>query len=491
MGYHSDNIPIYVASIVLALALGLLRVAYRVLRTPTSQVPGPWYSRWTSLVLDFHFLCGTKGYYIHDLHVKYGPIVRIAPNDIDVTDLEAVKTIYNHKNPFQKSQFYRRLATTGQQSLFTTTNAEFHRRHRRLLAGPMSESSLKSTIPRVDAHVKLAIEKIGEEMRTRGAADMFKWWLFMATDIIGTLTFGDSFHMLDLSHKNEYSINLEQVARIGAIRGTFPSVVDNSRFIPLPIFDGALQHDMDMRRYAVESLERYRHLVDTSPDSVQQTLFTNVFKAEGDEKMPFNEIRDEAQSYITAGSNITAISLTYLTYAVCRNPDIKAKLVKELQTLPPDFTEAQLRDLPFLNHVIDEAMRLYSAAPCTLPRTVPPGGVELAGYWLDQGTDVSAQAYSLHRDPLIFPNPDEFVPSRWESPTKAMKDSYMPFGRGPRVCLGLHLAHIELRLSTARFFLAFPEARVSSLEGMSDDDMYPKIYVLLIPAGGRCLIQEA
>lgn len=57
------------------------------------------------------------------------------------------------------------------------------------------------------------------------------------------------------------------------------------------------------------------------------------------------------------------------------------------------------------------------------------------------------------------------------------------------VCLGQFLARIELRLAVARFFLAFPNAKVSSREGMSDKDMDPRVYVLLIPAGARCLIE--
>lgn len=129
-----------------------------------------------------------------------GPVVRIGPNEVDITDLEAVKVIYGIKTPLQKSRFYRRLAIPGQQSLFTTVNAAFHRRHRRLLAGPMSESSLKSMIPDIDHLVKFAVQRIGEEISSRGAADLFKWFHFMTTDIIGELTFGSSFHMLDLGH---------------------------------------------------------------------------------------------------------------------------------------------------------------------------------------------------------------------------------------------------------------------------------------------------
>lgn len=58
------------------------------------------------------------------------------------------------------------------------------------------------------------------------------------------------------------------------------------------------------------------------------------------------------------------------------------------------------------------------------------------------------------------------------------------------VCLGMHLAEMELRMATARFFLTFPHAQVSNLEGMSDQDMVPKIYFLLSPSGGKCLVKS-
>ena len=66
-----------------------------------------------------------------------------------------------------------------------------------MLGGPLSESSLKVWTERVHEQVSLTIDRMEEEMKTRGAADIVKWWFFMATDIIGELTFGDSFHMLE------------------------------------------------------------------------------------------------------------------------------------------------------------------------------------------------------------------------------------------------------------------------------------------------------
>lgn len=170
----------------------------------------------------------------------------------------------------------------------------------------------------------------------------------------------------------------------------------------------------------------------TDPSRVKQTLFTKVFASKENDILTFDEVRSDAQAYIVAGSDTVGNTMTYLVYCVCRHPQVKARLVKELESLPQGFIESDLRNLPYMNNVIDETLRLYSAAPSGLPRAVPAGGAELCGYRLDADTTVCVQAYSMHRDPLIYINPETFDPSRWETPTKAMKDSFMPFGAGSR-----------------------------------------------------------
>ena len=81
--------------------------------------------------------------------------------------------------------------------MFTTTDFKFHAARRRLLASPISDSSLSYLVPQISNRVEYTIERIAEEIDNRGAADIFKWWLFMATDIIGELSFGESFRMLE------------------------------------------------------------------------------------------------------------------------------------------------------------------------------------------------------------------------------------------------------------------------------------------------------
>ena len=162
-----------------------------------------------------------------------------------------------------------------------------------------------------------------------------------------------------------------------------------------------------MAGYAAESINRYKRHVEVHGDDVKPTLFTKLInKGEKEDGLTEAEIRLEAGGYIVAGSDTSAITLTYLVWAVCKNPAIRDKLVAEVATLPEDFGDEHVRALPYTRQVIDETLRLYPAVPGALPRTVPPEGAQLAGSFLPGGVTVSTQVFSLHRDPTIFSEPD-------------------------------------------------------------------------------------
>ncbi|KAJ6440463.1 S-(hydroxymethyl)glutathione dehydrogenase [Purpureocillium lavendulum] len=419
-----------------------------------------------------------------------GPIVRIAPTEVDVCDVNALKTIYTVRETFLKPVWYQHFTTFGKENVFNTNNVEFHRRHRRLLSGPISESSLREYKDLVDSRCALTLQRMKEDMRSKGAADLFKWWMFFATDVIGEMTFGESFQTLEHGQKTDYVRMLGETGALGVVRSTFPLLTSIASRVPLPFFSKAVAYSRNLTRYAGESLGRHKKLVEATPELARQTLFTNLLKAKEDDMLTFEELRNEAEVYIIGGSDTTMITLTYLVWLVCRHPAVQSALVKELELLPDGFDEQHLKDSPYLNQVISETLRLYPAAPSGLPRLVPPGGADLCGYPLPAGVTVCSQAYSMHRDADIFPDPEAFDPSRWASPTRAMKEAFMAFGKGARVCIGIHLAHLELRLATARFFLAFPDVTVAAVDGMSDEDMEQVIHFLLAPKGRRCLVHS-
>jgi cytochrome P450 len=100
------------------------------------------------------------------------------------------------QNGFLKTSWYKAVSIDSD-NVFNTSDPGIHRRQRRLLSSPISESSLKVMIPAVDTKVKLTLQQIDKEMQERGAADVLKWASFMSTDVIAELTFGESFEMLE------------------------------------------------------------------------------------------------------------------------------------------------------------------------------------------------------------------------------------------------------------------------------------------------------
>ncbi|KAL4913920.1 cytochrome P450 [Aspergillus aurantiobrunneus] len=464
-----------------------------------ASVPGPKISKWTGIVLKYHWLIGNRMKYVHALHHRYGPIVRVSPDEVDVTDIAAVKNIHRIGTSFIKSYtFYRTLTLPDIENLFNTSDVQFHSARRRLFSSPASDVELHKSEALIDARVKLAIEKMRAEMQTEaGAVDIFQWWIFMTTDIIGELCFGDSFHMLEYGKNNQYARDLTAVASLESVKVAFPRLVGLAGAIPFPVpyIQQAAHAGARFGQYAVESVQRYKQLLSSSASSAEpmkQTLFTRLFQIhsnkDDENSLPDKAIIDEAITFIVAGSDTTANTLTYLVWTLCQpqNTTLRTQLLSELASLPSSFNDSHLSPLPYLSYVINETLRLYSGVPSALPRVSNQNTI-LAGHHIPAGTTVTTQAYSLHRDPSIYKDPEIFNPSRWENPTREMKDAFMPFGGGARTCLGIHLAKIELRLATARFFRAFPNPKVD--ESMKVEDMDQLAWFLLAPKGKKCLIR--
>jgi cytochrome P450 len=131
----------------------------------------------------------------------------------------------------------------------------------------------------------------------------------------------------------------------------------------------------------------------------------------------------------------------FTSYELARHPGIQAKLHQELTTAFPDPNQLldieTLEKLPVLDGVVREGLRLHGAIPSYLERITPESGLKICGYSIPQGTIVGMQAYTSHRDPTVFPEPEVFVPERWFEHSAAMNVNFLPFSAGPRACVGL------------------------------------------------------
>lgn len=182
-------------------------------------------------------------------------------------------------------------------------------------------------------------------------------------------------------------------------------------------------------------------------------LVSRLLSAKGDDgaTMSDTQVRDEAVTMVVAGHETTALVLTFSAMLLSDHPEKAAKLREELDTLfkGRSPTLDDLSVLVFTKAVVLEAMRLYP--PAYVIGRQAEKTIELGGYRIDPGDQLLVPQYVLHRDTRWFENPNDFEPERWLDGLEARlpEHTYMPFGGGPRICIGQHFAMMEAILCLA------------------------------------------
>jgi cytochrome P450 len=144
-------------------------------------------------------------YYIHDLHEKYGPFVRVSPDEISVSDIDAFGQIHRISSGFLKSKWYNDLVPFERLTIFLMVDPKAHSERRRLLARAFSKTYLRTHWEStVRSMVDRAVERMGEDAQKNGTVDVLKWFTFMATDISSHLMFGDSLRMIERGEVRSY-----------------------------------------------------------------------------------------------------------------------------------------------------------------------------------------------------------------------------------------------------------------------------------------------
>ncbi len=167
--------------------------------------------------------------------------------------------------------------------------------------------------------------------------------------------------------------------------------------------------------------------------------------------MTAQEVRDQVVTIFMAGHETTAVALTWTWYLLSQHPAAEARLQAELQAVlggrPPKHED--LAKLPYTRMVIEEAMRLYPPAH-TLSRTAM-GADEVLDKHIPKGATILIVPWLLHRNPKLWEHPERFDPERFtpERTTRRHRFAYIPFGAGPRICIGAAFAMAEAMLILA------------------------------------------
>ncbi|KAJ4409225.1 hypothetical protein N0V82_009498 [Gnomoniopsis sp. IMI 355080] len=410
---------------------------------------------------------------------KYGPVLRIAPDEVTFANEEAWDDIFLTRSDGQ--QFLKDSTWWGGQpgqppSILSAIDPEDHGRIRKLLAPAFTPRALRFQEPVIAKYVDLLTQRLRDVTRPNDDAkdpeaevDVTTWFHFTTFEIFGDIGFGESFECLQTSKYHPWIAllfnSVKAASFVAAVR--FYPVLQYllMKCIPQSLINMQRKHYFQI----VDKVDRRLNWELERPDIMSHV----IDERKDDRGLPIETIYTTFMVLTTAGSETTASVLSGTVNYLVANPDKLEELTREIrQTFQNDndITLEALRDLRYLTAVLNEGLRLCPPVPWMLPRRVPVGGCVVGGVFLPGGTRVSIQAYTLNRSSRYFYKPTEFVPERWLPDTTAnpaspffqdRRQAIQPFSVGPRNCMGQYLAWAEMRLVLAKLVWNFELASVS------------------------------
>lgn len=461
---------------------------------PLKDIPGPYlgsFSNW------WYFRAVRDGLRERSqlpLHKKYGPVVRIAPNDLSIADPDAIDVIYGPKRIFPKTEFYDGFNPhiSKRSDSFCETDEGKHAARRRIQAPFYTQAAVLDYEPCVDRVIELFRSRMREFVASQDTVDMATWFRKYTFDVIGEMFYGKEggfgflrdnidyngwMHMLDVMVAPAASMSylpkmfrtpylLSQMVHAKAREGlrSLLKVVEQAK---------AAANDRLQERATgsgikrLDILSKLLDLVEEKGEKIDWTIA---------------DVQTEIWAIIWAGSDTTAFALTAIFYYLLKNPRSLAKLLEEIDTafatgalsFPVRFNEAI--KLPYLHACVREGMRIHPSVGTMFPRYVPDGGVTISGRFIPAGSRVGINPNVVHFDKEVFGEDSEmFVPERWlrdgERRAAFMERHTLSFGYGPRVCIGKHVSS-----TTAEFGI---RPQILTLSQISTTEMYKLLPTIL------------
>lgn len=376
-----------------------LKAIYNIYFHPLSHIPGP--RLWTASRLPFisALIRGSISHDVRKFHQKYGNVVRIAPDEVTFSSPSAWDDILNRadKKVFLKDHIWWKEVPGLPGQILSAIDPERHARMRKLIMPGFTTGALREQEPILQLYTNLLVERLTEraEEIPQGCAelDIGPWMNFTTFDIFGDLGFGESFECLEQSKYHPW------VALIfNSVRAT--SWIAATRFYP--VLEQLIQKLMppsakkmthDHFRQIAEKVDRRLNWELQRPD-----LMSQVIKQDYEKKgMTRAELNSNFMMLTTVGSETSATTLTGAFNYLVRNPEKLEIAVGEVRDKfkgRHDMTLDALRDMPYLNATLHEALRLCPPVPWILPRRVSEGGAEVCGIWLPGNVRVSFIASS-------------------------------------------------------------------------------------------------
>ncbi|KAM3507767.1 hypothetical protein MY10362_001569 [Beauveria mimosiformis] len=445
----------------LAALLLITVVLYRLTLHPLARVPGPVLAATTGAYEAYFQLIKDGGgrYWVEidRLHDIYGPIVRISPWEVHIKDSNW-NDVYKLSSKAAKPYWYYK--SLGKTTSTTTTELDHLHRMRRQAVQPwFSSQNVTQSLPKIQE----TIEKLHDRLNSSVAQviNLSDAYRSLSLDVATAFVFRKPFGALDHPDFNkDFNEAIKSYSRMG---------IFNRHLFGLPLWllqslPVSITNKISSRagQAFVATVNRFaRHAFDNPvvpeedpQDAVQTILAANLPK----QQKTFDRVFGECRGFILAGTETTATVLTSITYHALANPEILSRLRTEIRSALEAKGTAleyqEIRALPYLTGVINEALRTSTSVSARLVRYSDVADFQYQQFFLPRGTYISISLNDVHMDAAIFPEPEKFNPDRWlnQADYKRLVKHLQPWGRGSRICLGLELASADLYLTVSRLF---------------------------------------
>ncbi|GJP93046.1 cytochrome P450 [Aspergillus niger] len=417
-------------------------VTYNLFIHPLKEFPGPRMLAASRIPVTYASLKGIQTQWLHNLHLNYGPVLRVAPNELSFIDPQAWKDIYSSsptepQSMRRGSDFFRYLEDDDNRPSILAANEIDHPRIRRAYVPAFSRRALARQESILAKYGDALVERLsGIEGQITNIRNMFHYTLF---DIVGHLQFGEELGVLRTGAHKSWVHSQHRLLRAA----TLLSALAEFSWINL-LFRSTIPWMSKWLRKAYfkpsnDLIDRRLQLQSDEPD-----LIGLAFRNSRSLSLTEKDIRANAHIMMTGGAETTTALMTALTAYLLQHPEYFARLKNDIRTAFHDKSQVSLEsvsNLAYLDACIKEALRLYPPVPGALHRATPAGGARIAGRWVSGNTRVYIPIFAATHSPTHFWNPDKFIPDRWldgaEGPyQKDNKAAFHPFSTGPRGCIG-------------------------------------------------------
>jgi cytochrome P450 len=347
---------------------------------------------------------------------------------------------------------------------------------RRTAAPVFSHRNVAALGPVMTAAAERSAERVGRGVGR--AVDVFDEMVTATFEVISDVTFsgGEGFDRASVHRAIEGYI--AQTAKLSLL-----DILGVPGWVPRParMMSGAALRDM--KRIANSAIDRRRKDGAPGVPDLLDLLMEGEDPKSG-RKMTTDELRDNLLTFIVAGHETTALTLAWALYLCAFDHAVQARARAEAQAVLGDraAVAADVPALPYLRQIVDEALRMYPPA-AFLARTAQAAD-ELCGREVRPGDTVILPIYALHRHHQLWPDPDRFDPDRFADGKAVDRFAYLPFGDGPRICIGANFAVQEAVIILATLLSRY---RFELVPGRAPK---PVMILTLRPEGGVWLMVD-